>query len=89
MQADEEYGNQIWDKYFGNNYKNHESKIVSIIRFSCFSSLQSLSMGFAGTDMIHHFDFLKSSENYRRYFIKELNDKHAYGGLNRRLEMTV
>ena len=37
-------------------------------------------MGFAGTDMIHHFDFLKSSENYRRYFIKELNDKHAYGG---------
>ena len=37
-------------------------------------------MGFAGTDMIHHFDFLKSSENYRRYFIKEFNDKHAYGG---------
>ena len=37
-------------------------------------------MGFAGTDMMHHLDFLKSAEDYRRYFIKELNDQHAYGG---------
>ena len=37
-------------------------------------------MGFTGTDMIHHLDFLKKSESYRRYLIKSLNDKHAYGG---------
>ena len=83
MQADEEYGNQIWDKYFGNNYKimQNQKKLFQLLGLvNPFSSLQSLSMGFAGTDMIHHFDFLKSSENYRRYFIKELNDKHAYGG---------
>ena len=30
--------------------------------------------------MIHHLDFLKKSEDYRRYLIKTLNDKHAYGG---------
>ena len=45
-----------------------------------FASLQSLSMGFCGTDMIHHLDFLKKSEDYRRYLIKTLNDKHAFGG---------
>ncbi len=37
-------------------------------------------MGSAGTDMIHHLDFLKQAELYRRAFIKILNDKHAYGG---------
>ena len=45
-----------------------------------FASLQSLSMGFCGTDMIHHQNFLKKSEDYRRYLIKSLNDKHAFGG---------
>ena len=37
-------------------------------------------MGFCGTDMIHHLDFLKKAEDYRRVLIKALNDKHAYGG---------
>ena len=45
-----------------------------------FASLQSASMGFCGTDMIHHLDFLKKAEDYRRVLIKALNDKHAYGG---------
>ena len=83
MQADEEYGNQIWDKYFGKNYHilEKQKKLFQISGIvNPFSSLQSLSMGFAGTDMMHHLDFLKSAEDYRRYFIKELNDQHAYGG---------
>jgi len=37
-------------------------------------------MGFSGSDMLHHLDFLKQAENYRRILIKSLNDKHAYGG---------
>ena len=37
-------------------------------------------MGFCGSDMIHHLDFLKKAELYRRYLIKTLNDKHAHGG---------
>ena len=37
-------------------------------------------MGFCGSDMVHHLDFLKKAENYRRYLIKTLNDKHAHGG---------
>ena len=37
-------------------------------------------MGFCGTDMIHHLDFIRKSEDYRRNLIKTLNDAHAYGG---------
>ena len=83
MQADEEYGNLVWDKHFGSNYLIMQ-KQKSLYQFSGllnpFASLQSASMGFCGTDMIHHLDFLKKAEDYRRVLIKALNDKHAYGG---------
>ena len=83
MQEDEEYGNIVWDKHFGTNYEilQKQKFLYQISGFlNPFASLQSASMGFSGTDMIHHLDFLKKSENYRRYLIKSLNDKHAYGG---------
>ena len=83
MQADEEYGNLVWDKHFGSNYLIMQ-KQKNLYQFSGllnpFASLQSASMGFCGTDMIHHLDFLKKAEDYRRVLIKALNDKHAYGG---------
>ena len=83
MQEDEEYGNLVWDKHFGGNYSILQKQkflyqLSGII--NPFASLQSASMGFCGTDMIHHLSFLKEAENYRRYLIKTLNDKHAYGG---------
>ena len=83
MQEDEEYGNMVWDKHFGNNYNilQKQKFLYQVSGFiNPFASLQSASMGFCGTDMIHHIDFLKKSEDYRRYLIKTLNDKHAYGG---------
>lgn len=83
MQADEEYGNTVWDKHFGKLYdkfqvQKRNYQLSGLI--NPFSSLQNLSMGTAGTDMLHHLDFLKQAENYRRVFIKTLNDKHAFGG---------
>ncbi len=83
MQADEEYGNTVWDKHFGKLYEKFriQKRNYQLSGFvNPFSSLQNLSMGAAGTDMFHHLDFLKQAENYRRIFIKTLNDKHAYGG---------
>lgn len=83
MQADEEYGNMVWDKHFGKLYQQMQSQkrnyqLSGII--NPFASLQNLSMGAAGTDMFHHLDFLKQAEEYRRVFIKTLNDKMTYGG---------
>ena len=37
-------------------------------------------MAYSGTDMYHHLHFLKEAENYRRIFIKTLNDEYAFGG---------
>ena len=83
MQEDEEYGNMVWDKHFGNLYKKLESQkknyqLSGII--NPFASLHNLSMGTAGTDLYHHLDFLEKAENYRRFFIKTLNDEYAFGG---------
>ena len=83
MQEDEEYGNIVWDKHFGNNYKILQKQKGTYQKsgfFNPFASLQSLSMGFCGTDMFHHLDFLKKSEEYRRTLIKALNNEHAFGG---------
>lgn len=83
MQADEDYGNKVWDKHFGKIYEQLKSQ-KKYYQWSGvlnpFASLQNLSMGTAGTDMLHHLDFLKEAESYRRVFIKTLNEKHAYGG---------
>ncbi|MEM9922020.1 MAG: DUF3526 domain-containing protein, partial [Bacteroidota bacterium] len=83
MQADEEYGNQVWDKHFGNlrdvfAQQKQTYQLAGI--FNPFISLQNTSMGFAASDNLHHQEFLVQVENYRRDFIKLLNDKHAYGG---------
>jgi len=83
MQADEEYGNKVWDKHYGDLYENLETQKRNY-QFSGFinpfASLQSLSMASTGTDLFHHLDFLNAAELYRRYFIKTLNDEYAFGG---------
>ena len=83
MQEDEEYGNKVWDKHYGNlrtvlARQKQSYQIGGIVNL--FISLQNASMGFAGNDNLHHQEFLVQVENYRRVFIKLLNDKHAYGG---------
>ena len=83
MQADEEYGNDVWDKHFGELYRQLENQ-KNLVQYSGlanpFGAVQSLSMGTAGTDMFHHLDFLRQAEGYRRVFIKTLNDEYAFGG---------
>lgn len=83
MQADEEYGNKVWDKHFGENdhIVRHQKQLYQLSGLlNPFASLQSASMGFSGSDMLHHHDFLQQAESYRRVLIKSLNDKHAFGG---------
>ncbi len=83
MQADEEYGNKVWDKHFGNlrevlAQQKQSYQLAGL--FNPFIALQNASMGFSASDNLHHQEFLLQVENYRRGFIKMLNDKHAYGG---------
>ena len=83
MQADEEYGNIVWDKHFGNNrdvlkQQKESFQLGGIV--NPFISLQNTSMGFMASDNLHHQEFLLQVENYRRVFIKMLNDKQTFGG---------
>lgn len=83
MQEDEEYGNIVWDRHFGNlsNVLLQQKRTYQIGGFiNPFISLQNVSMGFAGNDNIHHQQFLLQVEKYRREFIKILNNEFAYGG---------
>ena len=80
MQADEDYGNKVWDKHFGELYSqlNKQKQKYQISGFfNPFSSIQNLSMALSGTDMYHHLDFLNQGEKYRRIFIKALNEKYT------------
>lgn len=83
MQADEEYGNQVWDKHFGYYFdtlqrQNYISQWMSLV--NPFWAIRSLGMAIAGTDLYHYLNFLTQAENYRRDLIKALNHEHTYGG---------
>ena len=83
MQADEEFGNRVWDKHFGELYQQMQ-KQKSLVQWASlpnpFGNLQSLSMAASGTDNYHQVDFLQEAETYRRVLIRTLNERHAYGG---------
>ncbi len=83
MQADEEYGNQVWDKHFGDYYQTVQQQ-NSVIQWTSalapFLAVRNLSMALAGTSLYDHLHFQQSVETYRRDWVKALNDEHAYGG---------
>ena len=83
MQADEEYGNSVWDKHFGALEEQLKRQSRRIGLFSIANPLQAtdqLSMAIAGTGLKSHLSFLHQVETYRRDLVKNLNDEHAYGG---------
>lgn len=83
MQADEEYGNMVWDKHLGGLHQTllkQQEMLQWLGMANPFMALKRLSMGIAGTDLSHHLDFQEQAEIYRRQFIKKLNYEHAYGG---------
>ncbi|MCH2101845.1 MAG: DUF3526 domain-containing protein [Planctomycetes bacterium] len=83
MQADEEYGSQVWDKHFGELTEHLVRQSTFAGYFSLLNPLQAIdraSMAVAGTDLHSHLEFLRQVEDYRRVLVKRLNDEHAFGG---------
>ncbi|MEW6732066.1 MAG: DUF3526 domain-containing protein [Acidobacteriota bacterium] len=81
LQAGEDYGNQVFDKHYGNlwqtyEYQNHVQKLTAIV--APLLAIRWLSMGLAGTDWQHHKHFANAAENYRRQLNKTLNDDLTY-----------
>jgi ABC-2 type transport system permease protein len=83
MQADEEYANKVYDKHFkqvrDNIVKqNSLSKLASFV--DPFLAIRNTSMGVSQSDFNSQLNLVFEAEIYRRYLIKELNTKLAYGG---------
>jgi|688.fasta_scaffold20913_9 ABC-2 type transport system permease protein len=83
MQADEEYSNLVYDKHF-KRVRENIMKQNSISKYASFVNpylaIRNTSMGISQSDFSSHLNLLISAELYRRYLIKELNNKMAYGG---------
>ncbi|KAA3606688.1 MAG: DUF3526 domain-containing protein [Planctomycetota bacterium] len=82
MQADEEYGAQVWDKHFGELEEHLQRQDRLAGTFSFLNPIQAtdrLSMEIAGTGLSSHLDFLRQTEDYRRELVRKLNEEDAYG----------
>ena len=83
MQADEDYGNKVWDEHFGDLEDQLLRQSAFAGAFSFANPLQAtdrISMAIAGTDLNSHLEFLQQAETHRRAFVKALNDEDAFGG---------
>lgn len=83
MQADEEYANIVYDKHFKRiretiSNQNSVSKYASFI--NPYFAIRNSSMNVCQSSFSNHLNLLSEAEHYRRYLIKTLNDKMAYGG---------
>lgn len=83
MQADEEYGNAVWDKHFG-EVRDIFARQLDVVRavsiLNPYLALRELSASLAGTDLVHALAFQVQAEQYRRELVARLNHEHAYGG---------
>ncbi|SNY95427.1 DUF3526 domain-containing protein [Flagellimonas pacifica] len=80
MQAGEEYGDKVYDVHWGRlldlfNKQNKLGSYASLL--NPYIALRNISMGFSATDLNTSVDFQKKVENYRRVFIKKMNDDMA------------
>lgn len=83
MQADEEYGNQVWDVHYGRlqGLMGQQAQVLQLFSFvNPYQALRSLSMALSGTDLFHDIDFQRQAEAHRRWLIAALNREHAHGG---------
>lgn len=83
MQADEEYGNLVYDKHLARIRKSIDRQ-NSISRWASFTNpflaIRNLSMAVSASDYRSSLSVADSAEQYRRQLIRELNLKMAYGG---------
>ena len=80
MQADEDFNNALYDQALGelDSTVARQNRVGALTAFADpFMAVKNLSMGIAGTDMYHHFDFTKRVEDYRRVLIRNLNAQDA------------
>lgn len=81
LQDSEEHGNVVFDKHYStlwNTYQRQDRLKQTAGVLAPMLAISSLSRGLAGTDFAQHRDFAEAAEQYRRMFIKQMNDYMTY-----------
>jgi ABC-2 type transport system permease protein len=81
LQEGEEHGNVVFDQRFGelSALYGRQSRILHVgAVLSPLLALRSLSMSVSGTDRWHHQQFANAAEQYRRTWVKRLNEDLTY-----------
>jgi ABC-2 type transport system permease protein len=81
LRADEEHGNEIYDKHYGELWDTFEAQNRLQQQGGLLAPLmaiRSVSMGLSGTDFAQFRDFSIAAEKYRRMFIDVMNDDIAH-----------
>lgn len=82
MQMDEDFGNEVWDRHYGELRAQFESQGAVMTRVALlnpFQAIDHISMALTGTDLAHDVEFQEQAEAYRRGLVARLNYEHAYG----------
>ncbi|OBX17984.1 hypothetical protein A9995_13650 [Erythrobacter sp. QSSC1-22B] len=83
LQAGEEYGNLVYDRLYG-ELQAQENRQVAAQRWyapvSPLISIKTLSMGLAGTDLVHQQSFTHAAEGHRRDIQRLLNAEQTRTG---------
>lgn len=81
LQQSEEHGNVVFDRRFGELreiYLRQQSVMHAAALISPLLAVRSVSMAVAGTDLWQHQSFADAAEQYRRTWVKRLNDDLTY-----------
>ena len=81
LQASEEHANPLYDELYGSlrdRYSRQENTLTALSLFSPTTSIMALSSGLAGTDRLHHTEFVNAAEAHRRVIIRQLNEDMMY-----------
>jgi ABC-2 type transport system permease protein len=84
LQMNEDWGYEIFDKFYGDLYENFRRQnrvrdIASI--FAPLLAIRPLSMGLSATDWYQHQDFVERAEMHRRLEVKIINHDITFNGI--------
>jgi ABC-2 type transport system permease protein len=83
LQASEEYGNQVFDRFFGQLWDGYAMQAAQQSAYAWVApviAVRKLATGAAGTDLIQHRHFATAAEDHRRALQRFLNeDMIAHG----------
>ncbi len=83
LQVDEEYGNTVFDHYYGSLASMEQGRLQVLRWFTMLSpslALQTLSATASGTDITHQQHFTHSAETHRRQVQRVLNTEQMLHG---------